>query len=131
MALANTLLDVTAFCQEFFSVDHLDMSRDEQSMYPSERIGSVDVPMKPTTVRFDEPTLIGAQRAAKKAEMSLSEFIRQAVAVRCAWLTALEAVEAGGDPGALTETDPLIHALRSIEREKPPPKAGANKAEPA
>jgi hypothetical protein len=70
--------------------------------------------MEPAEFRL--PTLMReqAQQQADRDGTSFSEFVRQSVAFRLAWLAAIDTIAAGAPPSSLTDIERLARTLAAI-----------------
>lgn len=72
--------------------------------------------VKATSVRLDESLMQAVQAEAARQGTNPSDFIRQAIVIRIAMLTAARAIQQGVPVDTMSNADAMIQALTDAER---------------
>lgn len=73
------------------------------------------------SVRLDDVLDAQVEAEARAAGITWSDFARQALAIRCAWLEALRVVSGGADPAVLVDNDLLLRLLTEVASQSSDP----------
>lgn len=74
----------------------------------------------PTTIRLDDELKAAVQAEAKRAGISSSKWITQAVVFQLAWVAAVRVVNAGASPEVLGDPDEVARLLANLANRKRP-----------